>query len=153
MQKLLLIVALLALSDAAFGQSLGTSQEAKAMLQKVVAAIKADRELALGQINKGENGFKVGDLYPFCARISDGKVISSPAIYAPLGTDGRTLKDGTGKAYGKEMNEEAAKRPEGEMFEVTYRAPKVGTTSPEFPKVSYLVKVSADLVCGVGYYK
>ena len=36
------------------------------MLEKTVAAIKADKAKTLDLINKGENGFLVSDLYPFC---------------------------------------------------------------------------------------
>jgi hypothetical protein len=124
---------------------------AKAMLTKAVAAIKADREVALGHFNKGEDGFRQGDLYPFCSRLSDGKNVAGP-VYAPVGMDARTLKDSTGKAYGQEMLDGAANRKDGEIFEVTYRAPKPGTTAPEYPKSSYITKVG-DLYCGVGYYK
>jgi len=42
----------------------GTAADAKVMLEKTVAAIKADKAKTLDQINKGENGFLVGDLYP-----------------------------------------------------------------------------------------
>ena len=57
-------------STAAFAQ--GTAADAKAMLEKTVAAIKADKAKTLDQINKDENGFLVGDIYPFCFNLSDG---------------------------------------------------------------------------------
>jgi hypothetical protein len=41
---------------------------------------------------KGEGGFKDRDLYPFCANLSDGKVLATQAKTLS-GTDGRTLKD------------------------------------------------------------
>jgi hypothetical protein len=48
-------VAVLTLSPAAFAQQgqLGTAQEARAMLDKAVAAVKADRGLALAMFNSG----------------------------------------------------------------------------------------------------
>ena len=49
-------------STTAFAQ--GSAADAKAMLEKTVAGIKADRARTLDQINKGEGGFLVGDLYP-----------------------------------------------------------------------------------------
>ena len=55
-------------STTAFAQ--GTAADAKAMLEKTVAAIKADKAKTLDQINKGENGFLVGDLYPFCFNLN-----------------------------------------------------------------------------------
>jgi hypothetical protein len=143
-------VALL-LSAAAFAQTGGTPQEARAMLDKAVAAVKADRDVALAMFLKGEGGFRDRDLYPFCFRIADGKVLASPkAVLA--GTDTRTLKDANGKAYGLAIYA-AGQKPEGEITEVSgYLFPKPGTTTPTFPKTSFVTKVG-DLGCGVGYYK
>ena len=50
----------------------GTADEARAMLEKEVAAVKADKAHALDTFNKGEGGFKDRDLYVFCANASDG---------------------------------------------------------------------------------
>lgn len=65
------------------------------MLDKAVAAVKADQAVALGMFNKGEGGFKDRDLYPFCFRISDAKALAGP-VAVPSGTDVRTLKDPSG---------------------------------------------------------
>lgn len=144
--------AALTFSTAVFAQQAqsGTAQEAKAMLDKAVAAVKADREVALAMFNKGEGGFRDRDLYPFCFRIADGRTVAGP-VYAPTGKDERTFVDPTGKAYGQE-NYAAALKPEGQITEVSYMAPKPGTTAPAVPKVSFVTKVG-DLGCGVGYYK
>src|ERR1700758_5410517 len=82
-------------STTAFAQ--GTAADAKAMLERTVAAIKADKAKTLDQINKGENGFLVGGLYPFCFNLSDGKIVAigNPNVKQLLGTDSRTLKDPT----------------------------------------------------------
>ena len=48
----------------------GTSEEAEAMLEKAVAAVKQDKAKALDMFNKGEDGFKDRDLYVFCANAS-----------------------------------------------------------------------------------
>jgi hypothetical protein len=62
------------------------------------------------------------------------------------------LKDPTGKAFGQELYD-AVQKPEGQIGEVgSYMFPKPGTTTPLFPKVSFVTKVG-DLGCGVGYYK
>jgi hypothetical protein len=127
----------------------GTAEEAKAMLAKAVAAVKADRDVALAMFNKGEGGFKQGDLYPFCFRMSDGKAVAGGGT--PNGDDIRTTKDAVGKASGLEIYA-AGQKPEGQITEVTYTLAKLGTTQPVFPKVSFVTRV-ADLVCGVGYYK
>jgi Domain of unknown function (DUF4440) len=75
-------------------EQLGTADEAKAMLIKAAAAIKADREIALAQFNKGEGGFR--DLYPFCYRLIDGKTVAGPLAIA-AGTDARLSKDPAGR--------------------------------------------------------
>jgi hypothetical protein len=146
----------LMLSPTAFAQQrsqFGTAEEAKAMLLKAVAAVKADKAKALDMFNKVEGGFLDRDLYPFCSNISDGKIL---ALYNPnakqlIGQDGRTLKDSTGRAFGLEQFA-AAQKPEGEFTEVSYMFPKPGTDTTPVPKVSFTTKVG-DLICGVGYYK
>ena len=50
----------------------GTREEAKAMLDKAVAAVKENKEKALAMFNNGESGFKDRDLYVLCANASDG---------------------------------------------------------------------------------
>jgi len=146
------VATLLTSAPTAFAQQgqLGTAQEARAMLDKAVAAVKADQAVALAMFNKGEGGFKDRDLYPFCFRISDGKGLAGPVAVAS-GVDARTLKDPTGNAFGLELYA-AAQKPEGQVTEVSYMFPKPGTTAPAVPKVSYVTR-AGDLGCGVGYYK
>jgi hypothetical protein len=147
-----LSAAVLSLSTAVFAQGqFGTADEAKAMLVKAVAAVKADQAVALAMFNKGEGGFRDRDLYPFCFRVADGKTVASP-LAVPAGTDVRTLKDPSGKTFGVDLYA-AGQKPEGQLTEISdYMFPKPGTTSPVFPKVSFVTKVG-DLACGVGYYK
>ena len=144
-------VSALTLSAAAFAQQGGTAQEAKAMLDKAIAAVKADPVVAVVMFVKGEGGFLDRELYPFCFRIADGKLLVSPKA-VPAGTDLRTLKDANGSAYGEEIYA-AAQKPEGQITETrAYLFPKPGTTTPTFPKISFVTKVG-ELGCGVGYYK
>ena len=139
-------------STTAFAQ--GTAAEAKAMLEKAVAAVKANKVKALDMFNKGEGGFLDHDLYVFCSNVSDDKIVAvgNPNAKQLMGTDGRTLKDANGKAYGEEMYNDATKNPEGHLSEVSYAFPKPGADKTPVPKVSFVTKV-ADLICGVGYYK
>ena len=62
-------------SSTAFAQ--GTATEAKAMLDKAVVAVKADKAKTLDTINKGEGGFLDRDLYVFCFNVSDGKAVAT----------------------------------------------------------------------------
>jgi len=139
--------AALACSASAFAQGAsGTAAEAKAMLEKAVAAVKADKANAIQMFLKGEGGFKDRDLYPFCFQVADGITVAAPP--AVLGKDIRTFKDPTGANYGAEIYN-AAK--DGTYTEVSYNFPRPGDTTP-VPKVSFVTKVG-DLGCGVGYYK
>ena len=148
-------VAALTLSSTTFGQqqSGGTGAEAKAMLTKAVAAVKADKAKALDMFNKGEGGFKDRDLYVFCANASDGKIVAlaNPNAKQLLGHDQRTLRDSTGKAFGLDLYA-AAQKPEGQITEVSYMFPKPGANTTPVPKVSFITR-AGDLGCGVGYYK
>ena len=144
-----LSAATFALTTTAFAQTaqFGTAAEAKAMLEKAVAAVKADPAKAFDAFNKGEGGFKDRDLYPFCGTASTGAMSAhpSPAIRAIKMTE---IKDKTGFALGAEMIKVAA---EGKVSEVAYQWPRPGSDTP-VAKVSYVTKIG-DQVCGVGYYK
>ena len=147
--------ALLVLSTHAFAQqSGGTADEAKAMLMKAVAAVKADKAKALEMFNAGEGGFRDRDLYVFCNNLSDGKVVAvgNPNAKQLIGTDARTAEDSTGKVFGAEIYA-AMQKPEGEITEVSYMFPRPGDDKTPVQKVSLVTRVSDDLGCGVGYYK
>ena len=158
MHKLMIAAAsaaLLALSTNAFAQqSGGTADEAKAMLMKAAAAVKADKAKALEMFNAGEGGFRDRDLYVFCTNLTDGKTVAvgNPNAKQLLGTDGRNLKDSTGKPFGAELYA-AMQKPEGQITEVSYMFPRPGADKTPVAKVSLVTRVSDDLGCGVGYYK
>jgi signal transduction histidine kinase len=147
--------AVLTLSATAFAQKSdqGTADEAKAMLMKTIAALKADKANTLDLINEGQGGFLDRDLYPFCFNLSDGitVAVASPNSKQVLGKDVRTIKDPTGKALGPELYA-AAQKPEGQITEVSYMWPRTGSDKTPVAKVSFVTK-AGDLGCGVGYYK
>ena len=147
--------AVLTLSATAFAQKPdhGTAEEAKAMLLKAVADLKADKAKTLELINNGQSGFLDRDLYVFCGNVSDGKTVAvgNPNAKQVMGVDARTLKDTTGKAFGQEIYN-AFQKPEGQITEVSYMWPRTGSDKTPVPKVSFVTRVG-DLGCGVGYYK
>jgi hypothetical protein len=147
--------AVIALSPAAFGQQTGgTAEEAKAMLMKAITAVRVDRAKALDMFNKGEGGFRDGDLYVFCANTSDGTIVAigNPNLKQALGTDMRAAQNSTGTAFGAEIYA-AIQKPEGQITEVSYMMPKPGADDTPVAKVSLVARADADLGCGVGYYK
>jgi hypothetical protein len=120
--------------------------KARAMLLRVSVAVKADRDAALRKFTAGEDGFRDRDIYPYCFALDDGMVVTGQT----RGNDIRILKDPTGKAFGKEIFD-AAQKPEGEITEIRYLAPRPGSDRTPVAKVSYVTRVG-ELGCGVGYY-
>jgi hypothetical protein len=131
----------------------GTAEDAKAMLVKAGAAVTADKTKALDMFNKGQGGFLDRDLYVFCFNMGDGKVVATGNANSKgfIGQDVRTVKDANGRAYGQEFYT-AAQKPEGQMTEVSYVAPRLGTNTTPVPKAGFITR-AGDLGCGVGYYK
>jgi hypothetical protein len=123
----------------------GTEQEARAMLERAVAALKENKEKALEMFNKGEGGFKDRDLYVSCANASDGTITAHPYL------KGEQLQDIVGKKgfpVGKEIMQNAT---EGVVKEVTYWWPRPGSDKPLEKHTFYTQVVGQN--CSVGYYK
>jgi polar amino acid transport system substrate-binding protein len=123
----------------------GTPAEARAMLLKVVAGMKADKTKTLTQISKGEGGFKDRDLYPYCIG-PDGKYVAHPDP-SRIGLVYKDVRDKSGRAYGEEVSRRAV---EGKIGEVHYIFPRPTDGTPT-PKVGLFTRV-ADHICVVGYY-
>ena len=132
-------------TTASVAADFGTAEEAKAMLERAVAAVKEDKAKALDMFNNGEGGFKDRDLYVWCANASDGIVTAHPY------NKGKQLRDILGKKsypLGQEIMQNAT---EGTIKETTYWWPRPGSDEP-FEKETLYTKVG-DQICGVGYYK
>ena len=139
------VILVLSTTASVWAADFGTAEEAKAMLEKAVAAVKEDKAKALNMFNKGEGGFKDRDLYVACANASDGIVTAHPTM------KGKQLRDILGKKgfpLGQEILQNAA---EGTIKETTYWWPRPGSDKP-LEKTSFYTKVG-DQICSVGYYK
>jgi signal transduction histidine kinase len=123
----------------------GTPEEAKAMLDRAIAAVKQDKAKALDMFNKGEGGFKDRDVYVFCANASDGILTAHPTMR------GKPLRDVLGKKGHPLGQEIMQKATEGTINEVTYWWPRPGSDKP-LEKTTFYTKVG-DQICSVGYYK
>ena len=149
LRKLLIgAVVFTAMCSTAFAQGLGTAAEAKAMLEKAIAELKANEATALAKFNKADGGFKDRDLYVFCFDATTAKFTAHGANQALMGTDVKALKEKDGSPLGEKVFN-AAK--EGTITIISYNFPKPGTTNP-VPKESYVTRVGKQ-GCGVGYYK
>jgi len=124
----------------------GTAEEAKAMLERAVAAVKEDKAKALERFNKGEDGFKDRDLYVWCANASDGILTAHP--YGYKGKQLRDIKGYHGAPFGETIVQNAT---EGAIKQTTYWWPRPGTEVP-LEKTAFYTKVG-DQICGVGFYK
>lgn len=140
------LVLLLAAGSVARAQDRASAADAKAMLERAVAAVKANEPAALAAFSHGAAGFRDRDLYVFCAR-TDGKV-DAHIDPAQLGRNIKDQYDVDGVAFGQEM---MAIATVGEIKAVSYMWPEPGSHVP-MQKVSFVTRV-ADQMCGVGYYK
>jgi signal transduction histidine kinase len=124
----------------------GTAAEARAMLDKVIAAVEADEARALDMFTKGEGGFKDRDLYPYCIG-PDGRFSAHPTL---VGTDAKALKDKAGAPVGEKVLAATSSKP-GEVVEVSYVWTRPGETEPA-QKVAFVTRIG-DQTCAVGYYE
>jgi hypothetical protein len=155
MSRSLLAVAITALvllwsAASVSAQQLGTAEEARAMLDRAIGALKSNEATALSEFNDPNNKeFHDRDLYVFCYNLSDGKITAyeSPAL---LNIDVRTLalKD---DLIGRRAYEAVLNSPEGKVTTIDYNFPKPGTTEP-VPKQTLETRIG-NQGCGVTYYK
>jgi hypothetical protein len=144
--------ALMLLSNvvSAGAQQLGTAEEAKAMLDRAVAALKSNEAIALGEFNDPDNKqFHDHDLYVVCFNMSDGKITaySGPAL---LGVDIRTLSLND-DPIGQRTYDAIHEAPQGNIATVDYSFPKPGKTE-RVPKQFIETRIGNE-ACGVAYFK
>jgi hypothetical protein len=146
LKKCLVISALLATTaTVAAGSELGSPDEAKAMLSRAVAAMKADKSAAIDSFNHNAPKFRDRDLFVFCFNSGDGRFNAHEAM---VSHDVRRIRDSTGHAIGDVMYRAAV---EDAVVEVTYSSPLPGSTATT-RKRAFITRVS-DQVCGVSAYE
>ena len=123
----------------------GTAAEAKAMLERAVAAVRQDKAAAIASFNRNDSSFRDRDLFVFCFNAGDGKFTAHEAL---VDWDVRRLRDAAGSTLGAEMY---ARNGDSGITEITYTAPRPGSTQSA-EKRAYLVHVD-DQVCGVSAYQ
>ena len=133
-----------------FAQQLGTAKDARAMLDRAMAALKSNEHTALSQFNDQSNKqFHNRDLYVFCFNMSDGKVTSYSAPFL-IGTDVRTLTL-VNDPIGQRAYDTVRAVPEGKIAILQYKLPKPGTIEPA-TKLSFETRIG-NQGCGVTYYE
>jgi hypothetical protein len=137
-------------SGVSFAADLATPDEARALFDRAIAALKADETAALKAFNDDKDKqFRDRDLYVFCFSLPDGNFTAylSPVL---LGSDVRDLKLPK-DPVGQRAYDVVAKAPEGEVVTIDFEFPKPGTKQP-VPKQSIEERVG-NQACGVSFYK
>lgn len=116
------------------------------MLDRAVAALRADKVKALDGFNAGTDGFRDRDLYPFCVDTRAGIYTAHPTLRGKQVLD---PNDSAGHAYGEAILRGGD--TEGTVNEVAYTFPHP-SGGGAVPKATYVTKIG-DQVCGVGYYQ
>lgn len=125
-------------------EEFGTEEEARAMLDRAINLVKIDKTRAMDAFTDLEGGFKVKDLYVFCAN-RDGIIIAHPTL---LGMSMIGVED----EDGNNLWELVSSPKRGEIKQITYKLARPTTDSTEtFLKNTFVTKVMGAY-CGVGYY-
>ena len=109
---------------------LASPADGRAMLDRAIAALKADQASALKAFNDEKNkDFRDRDLYIYCFSLPDGNITAyqSPVM---IGTNVKELKIPPNNPVGQRAYDAVAKAAEGEIVSFTYDFPKPGTKAP-----------------------
>ncbi len=120
--------------------TVGTAQEARAMLDRAVEALRRDPAKALAAFQDGWDGFEDRDLFVFCID-SNREFSAHPRL---RGESGDELRDPDGKPVGREL---LASVRDGQVVEVTYKLKEDGRAAP-VAKVGLVTRASGQ-VCVV----
>jgi hypothetical protein len=131
----------------AIAQSFGSAEEARAMLDRAVAALKSDDAKALREFNDADNKeFHDRDLYVSCFNIADGVFTAAPS--AMVGMDIRSFKVGD-DPIGQRAFDTVQDTPEGSIVAMDFNLPKAGKPAV---KQSLETRVGKQ-GCAVSFYK
>ena len=146
----LLAFAVLWSNGALAGEPLGTAEQARAMLDRAVVALKADQGKALAAFNDPHNKeFRDRDLFVYCFDTGDGK-FTAYELSGLIGADIRQFKL-YNEPMGQRSYDVVHAAPEGAVVTVDYQMPKPGETKPS-AKEALETRVG-DQACGVSYFK
>src|SRR5689334_2730265 len=115
-------VTVIAVAPAMAAPALGTGPQARALLERAVTALKANRTTAIAHFNQANGGFRDRDLYVACFDARTG-IVSAHVDPKQLGVDVRTLKQPDGKPFGQALF--SAAKPGGIAI-VDYEYPRPG---------------------------
>lgn len=142
-------ILLLASTTFAFAQERGSIEEAKALVEKGLAHIKAvGTEKAFADFTEKDGKWQNKDLYVFVVK-TDGTTVAHGANKGLMGKSLIELKDPDGKLFIKEMITVGMKG--SGVVEYSFTDPQ---TKKMAPKQSYVARVPGfEGIIGVGAYK
>jgi cytochrome c len=144
----LVALALLGIQFNAIAGTNGTSDEAKAMVERAVALMSSQgNDKAYVAFNENPGPFVDRDLYVFVLDL-DGNTLAHGGNKAMIGKSLINLKDSSGKAFVQEMLELAKAKGEGW---IDYDWPN--PLSKKIERKSTFVRKVGSTVVGVGAYK
>jgi hypothetical protein len=144
----LAILSLVLTTDLVRADQFGTAEEARAMLDRAITALKADETGALRAFSDPKNKqFHDRDLFISCFDTSNGKftVFPGPGM---VGIDVRTFRFGD-DPVGQRAFDAIQATPEGTVAAMEYNFPKSGKPAT---KQSLETRIGSQ-GCGVAYYK
>jgi len=148
MNKLIIaICALLMAGKSALAEEIATAKEAEAMVAKVVAAIRADKQKTYREITAKDPKWIRYDLYPVVYDLT-GKVLAHGANAKMVGKDLIAIRDVDDKPFVKERVELA--KTKGKFWQ-DYKFVDPASHKIE-PKQMYCEKLDQTIVCA-GIYK
>ena len=127
-----------------FSAEYGTIEEAKAMLDRAIAEVKANKPAAIAKFNHNDRQFRDRDLFVFCFGAEDAKLTAHESM---VDWDVRKLRDSAGRSIGEQMYQTAK---EGQITEVAFTSPLPGSTE-HVAKRLYVTRIG-NQVCGVSAY-
>ncbi|MGV8057999.1 MAG: cache domain-containing protein [Smithellaceae bacterium] len=149
-----MVVMFMASVNVAFAQDKGTAAEAKALVKKAVAFLKANgKEKTIAELNNPTGQFIYKDLYVYMNAFDANSTVVLAHPYTPA-LKGKNMingQDADGKFYAKEMVNIAMTKGSG-IVEFKWSNPK---TKKIEKKVSYIEvpQPGANYFLGCGYYK
>lgn len=124
-----------------------TAEQAKSMLERAVAEVKASPEKAFPEFNAAKGRFVNDDLYVFAVGIDDGKFYAMGANPGMVGADVGDLRDAAGKSIIKDMIA-LAKEKGSATYDYVWRNP----ANNKVENKHSLIERVGNYVIGVGYY-
>lgn len=142
------VFSLCLMASFAFAQERGNAKEAKALLDKAVALIKAEGEKAYPKLQDKNGAFVVKDLYVYVFTADNATVKVHPHAAGMIGKSWKTLTDANKVPFVQQIIDGAKKNGKGSV-DYSWSDPK---TKKVEPKSAYYEKVG-NVIAVSGYYK